>query len=256
MDKKINYSTVTELPGQKATKEQLERLYTRYSIAQKFSNNKRILELACGPGLGLSLISKKAREVFACDIDKKILQYVKKNYHSEKIKIKNIDANNKLPFKDNSFDTVLLLEAIYYIKNQTKVLREINRILRRKESLLLSFPNKDAPDFNPSQYSTKYFSIPELHAILSKNFSNIKLYGFSPIENGPILFIKKIAINLGLIPKSMKNKAILKRIFFGKLYPIPKQLEENKDLYLNQVELDSSKINKQFKVLFVVATKN
>ena len=47
-----DYSSITELPGSHATREQLARLYHRYHMAAQYTLNKRILEVACGAGLG------------------------------------------------------------------------------------------------------------------------------------------------------------------------------------------------------------
>src|SRR5262249_20314844 len=45
-----------------------------------------------------------------------------------------------LPFRDNSFDVVLLSEVIEHVSEAPLVFREINRILRPGGSLLLTWP--------------------------------------------------------------------------------------------------------------------
>ncbi len=39
---KVDYSSITESPGQKASTEQLERTYQRYKFAKKYTQNKRL----------------------------------------------------------------------------------------------------------------------------------------------------------------------------------------------------------------------
>ena len=56
-----NYTSVTELPGNKGSKEQLARLYQRYHFALQFSKEKDVLEVACGGGLGLGYLAKSAK---------------------------------------------------------------------------------------------------------------------------------------------------------------------------------------------------
>jgi hypothetical protein len=46
------------------------------------------------------------------------------------------------------------------------------------------------------------------------------------IKEKTIANIKKIAVPLHLIPKTMKGKEFLKRIFFGKLVPLPHGITE------------------------------
>lgn len=48
-----DYTSVTELPGSQATREQQARLYHRYHTAGRYATGKRVLEVACGAGLGL-----------------------------------------------------------------------------------------------------------------------------------------------------------------------------------------------------------
>ena len=61
----MTYITVTEMPGNKATKENIEMLYTRYKWASQFIEGKDVLEVACGAGQGLGYLAKKAKKVVA-----------------------------------------------------------------------------------------------------------------------------------------------------------------------------------------------
>jgi hypothetical protein len=63
--------------------------------------------------------------------------------------------------------------------------------------------------------------VPELNKLLHESGFNVEFYGaFSALPNGLkekiIASIKKIAVALHLIPKTMKGKEFLKRIFLGK----------------------------------------
>jgi ubiquinone/menaquinone biosynthesis C-methylase UbiE len=72
-----------------------------------------------------------------------------------------IDAHN-LPFDDKSFDVVILYEAIYYLEHPERFIEEARRVLRENGTLLICTANKDWSGFNPSPYTYKYFSAPEL----------------------------------------------------------------------------------------------
>lgn len=254
-----NYATVTELPGNKGSKEQLARLYQRYHFALQFSKEKDVLEVACGGGLGLGYLAKSAKKVVGGDIDKNILMIPLEHYKGRnKIEIKEFDAQ-QLPFEDKSFDVVILYEAIYYLTKPEHFVSEAQRILRDNGVLLVCTPNKDWADFNPSPYSTKYFSAPELHSLLSKKFSKVELFGaFSVTNKGGIKsrltsFIKRTAISLNLMPKTMKGKAIFKRIFFGQLIALPPEIEEGLADYSPPIPISSDRPNSEYKVLFSVA---
>ena len=74
------YVTVTELPGINAHKEQLERLVQRYCFASEYCKDKDVLEVACGGGIGLGYLARRARKVVGGDIDEKVLEFARRNY--------------------------------------------------------------------------------------------------------------------------------------------------------------------------------
>ena len=253
------YITVTEIPGIKASKEQITRMYHRYHFSSSFCKGKEVLEVACGAGMGLGYLKRFAKKVVGGDIDDNILEFAKKQYAGRKnIEVKKLDAH-KLPFSDKSFDVVILYEAIYYLAKPENFVSEAQRVLKENGVLLVCTPNKDWADFNPSPYSTKYFSAPELHSLLSKKFSKVELFGaFSVTNKGGIKnrltsFIKRTAISLNLMPKTMKGKAIFKRLFFGQLIALPPEIEEGLADYSPPIPISSDCPNSEYKVLFSVA---
>jgi len=82
--------------------------------------------------------------------------------------------------------------------------------------LLIASINKDWPEFNTSALSTHYFSVPELgHLLQSKGFK-VEFYGaFSTVpktvKEKIIATIRKCAIALHLVLKTMKGKEFLRR---------------------------------------------
>lgn len=254
-----NYSIITELPGYKASEEQFQRFCNRYYFASQFCNNKEILEVACGSGQGLGHLAKKATKVVGGDVDENVLKYAQKQYKDRKnIELTLFDAH-KIPFNDNSFDVVIIFEAIYYLKNFKKFLEETKRVLRKNGLLIISTANKSWSDFNKSAFSYKYYTVPELFDILKENdFKDINFFGDSPvsekgIKDKIISLIKKTAVKLNLIPKSMKGKSFFKRIFLGKLINLPNEITENMIEYIPPKPISSEKICKNYKIIFVTA---
>jgi len=253
-----DYTIVTELPGYKITREQLARLYQRYRFALQFCKDKEVLEVACGGGMGLGYLAKEAKKVIGGDLDKNILKYPLGHYKGkDKIELREFDAQN-LPFEDKSFDVVILYEAIYYLAKAEKFVSEAHRVLKENGVLLICTVNKDWADFNPSPYSTKYFSAPELYFLVNQKFSKVELYGAfltskKGIKNKIISSIKKTAMTFNLIPKTMKGKEIFKRIFFGKLLTLPSEIEDGEVEYSPPVAISVDNPSCQYKVLFSVA---
>ena len=256
-----DFTTVTEVTGYKVTKEQIERMYTRYRFASEFCKDREVLEVACGSGQGLGYLVNGAKRIVGGDIDKKLLEIAGRHYKGrDKIQIELIDAQ-RLPFEHNSFDMVVLYEAIYYLESPEKFISEAYRVLRKDGVLLICTANKDWPGFNPSPYSYTYFSAPELFSLLkNKGFLNIKLYADCPADNdtakGKIIsFIKRTAVALHFIPKTMKGKEFLKRIFFGSLVPLPPEIYEGMSRYSAPVTIPWDCPNHGYKVLYAVGYK-
>lgn len=261
MQNKYNYTTVTEIPGIKASKEQLERLYTRYKFASLFCEGRRVLEVACGSGQGLGYLAKKAKKVVGGDIDEDNLKFAQQHYKNRKgIELIILDAH-QLPFDNESFDLVILYEAIYYLKYPQHFMKEVWRILRKGGILLICTVNKDWYEFNPSPYSYRYFSAPELYNLFrDEGFQKISLYGDCMVNSKNckdkiISYLKLIAVKLHLIPKTMKGKEFLKRIFFGKLQPLPREIYEGMCKYTQPVNIKSDMPNYNYKILYAVGYK-
>ncbi|MEW6620281.1 MAG: class I SAM-dependent methyltransferase [bacterium] len=249
-----DFSTVTEITGYNVTQEQIERMYTRYHFAGLFCEGKNVLEVACGSGQGLGYLTHKAKKVVGVDIDKKLLETIQRHY---KDRIQLLRANaQQLPFKDKSFDVVILYEAIYYLSCPERFIEESARILTDKGILLICTVNKEWHDFNPSPYSTKYFSVRELYSLLKQRFINVEIYGASPISDAVkdkiISIIKRFAVKFHLIPETMKGKEFFKRIFCGKLVPLPPEIKDGIAEYIPPVPISYDLPIYQYKVLFAV----
>jgi ubiquinone/menaquinone biosynthesis C-methylase UbiE len=255
-----HYEQITETPDIKGSYEQIARLYSRYHFAIDFCRNKDVVEVACGAGLGLGYLARFAKKVIGGDIDEKNLHMAKNTYSKrENIEVVSLDAH-KMPFGDKSFDVVILYEAIYYLSQPESFIGEAHRILRDDGVVIICSVNKDWDEFNPSPFSHKYYSAPELYAILSSNRFNTELHGECLARDGSIKnrilgLFKKGAVKFHLMPKTMKRKELLKRIFFGKLASLPAEITEGLADYIPPVSIDHNKPCTEYKVLFAVGKK-
>jgi ubiquinone/menaquinone biosynthesis C-methylase UbiE len=251
-----NYTTVTEAPGQRASREQLAMLYTRYAFAAEFCHDKHVLEIACGSGQGLGYLAKKARKLIGGDYTENLLKGAHQHYRG-RVPLLRLDAH-ALPFRDSSFDVVLLYEAIYYLANPEHFLDECRRVLLEKGMLLLCTANKEWSDFNPSPFSTRYFSARELSELLRKHGFRVELQGAFPVKkdsanNHMVSFLKRLAVALHLIPRTMKGKEILKWLFLGRLSPLPSEVNEGMDGYAAPVAISDTEACTRFKIIFALA---
>ena len=106
----IDYTEVTEISGDDVSREQIQRMVTRYYFAQQYCHGKDVLELGCGAGQGLGLLRQAANTLVGGDYSKPLLDIVRKHYE-DKIPLVRLDAQF-LPFRRQSFDVTILYEAI------------------------------------------------------------------------------------------------------------------------------------------------
>lgn len=254
------YFEITESPGQKATREQLERLYQRYHFASKFLTEGSVLEVACGSGLGLGYLAGYADRAVGGDIDRRNVEAAARHYDGrESITIQEMDAHN-LPFEEGSFNTVVLFEAIYYLDKPEQFVSEAKRVLKVGGQLIVSTVNKNWKDFHPSKYAIQYFSVEELSTLLQSDNSHVEFYGgFEEGDNGlegkVFSFLKGTASKIHIIPGSLKAREYLKRVFIGNLEPIPSEVHDGMASYVNPIVINNESSAAQYKIIYAVMRK-
>jgi ubiquinone/menaquinone biosynthesis C-methylase UbiE len=252
-----DFTAVTEVPGLGASREQRAMLFTRYAYAARLCDGKTdLLEVACGSGQGLGYLAGKARRVVGGDYTEALVQRARRHYGG-RVAFVRLDAH-ALPFGGASFDVVLLYEAIYYLAEPDRFVAECRRVLRSNGVLVVCTVNKEWPDFNPSPYSVAYCSARDLTDLLRRHRFDVKLYGAFPVaasslKDRVVSRLKRTAVALNLIPRTMKGKELLKRMFFGPLTPLPQEIDEGFAPYCEPLPITADGPNHDFKVLFAVA---
>ena len=66
--------------------------------------------------------------------------------------------------------------------------------------------------------------------------------------------IKKIAVYINIIPKTMTGKKFLKRVIFGKPVIMPEELQPNYNYIETPMPISSTEGNKLYKVILCVGT--
>lgn len=109
-----------------------------YERIGEVAKGKVVLELATGPGMIARHIAPSAKSVVATDLAPKMIETALKAKNPENLSFEVADATS-LRFEDNSFDVVVIANALHIIPNPEKVLAEIRRVL--KDDGLLIAPN-------------------------------------------------------------------------------------------------------------------
>jgi SAM-dependent methyltransferase len=224
-----DFTTVTEAPGDALRAVALDMLATRYTFAAERAAGRRVLEAGCGPGQGLGLMAKRASFVVGGDYTERLIGYANARYRG-RVPLLRLDAQ-ALPFAPGAFDLVVFYEALYYLRSPEAFLAECRRVLRAGGEVLLCTANRVVPDFNPSPFSVRYHSSEELRDLFGRHGFDVEISGAFRAEptsaaDRVISLIKRAAVALHLVPKTMKGKALLKRVFFGPLQQAPAELDE------------------------------
>lgn len=113
-----------------------ERAYAlMYRRIPKVIKNKNVLEIATGPGLLALHVASSAKSMIATDYSEGMIREAKKNDHPANLRFEVADATN-LPYEDNSFDVVIIANALHVMPDPEKALEEIHRVLRPRGILI------------------------------------------------------------------------------------------------------------------------
>lgn len=251
-----HFADVTELAGQKISAEQLERTCNRYYWARTFVENGDVLEAGCGAGQGLGYLAKHARSVVAGDISAEVMARAQETYSNE-IDLRVFDATS-IPWPDQSFDSLLLFEAIYYLPDVDAFFEEARRVLRPGGYLLIATANKDLYDFNPSPFSVRYYGVKELGELCDRHGFKSKFWGFVDLSQVSLRQrilrpLKSIASRLGLIPKTMGGKELFKKIFFGTMVDMPASILDTPVDYVEPTTVPGGRPDNRHKVIYCAA---
>ena len=90
---------------------------------------KEVLEIATGPGLLAKHIAPATKSTLATDYSEGMIAQARKGNCPDNLRFEVADAM-ALPYEDNSFDAVLMANALHIVPDPGKALSEIDRVLR------------------------------------------------------------------------------------------------------------------------------
>ena len=108
-----------------------ERLYNDIAARMKrrLSRKMNVLELACGTGLISRRIAASVQSLEATDFSPEMIAEAKKKANSSRLHFSVQDAT-ALPYAAESFDAVVIVNALHILPEPETVLAEIHRVLK------------------------------------------------------------------------------------------------------------------------------
>lgn len=179
---------------------------TKLDFFLKYSG-ETILDAGCGRGVYTKELNKKK---FAVGIDssKTVIKDARKKYPGVKFIVANVC---KLPFKDNSFDTVICSDVLEHLKDDLKGLKEMVRVCRK--NIIATVPSEKIPKIfrvlgvvwysREDHTHVRYYSYERLKKLFKLVKMDCEIRPWYPSQNIIIKFIKSILISFGIFPDFM-----------------------------------------------------
>ena len=120
-----------------------------YELIRPIVRHKTVLELAAGTGLIAKNIVNAAAHIEATDASPEMIAEAKRNNRSAKLHF-SVQDMFRLPYANQSFDVVIVSNALHIVPQPEKALQEIKRVLKDDGTLIAptfthagnSFPGK------------------------------------------------------------------------------------------------------------------
>ncbi|MBQ8538437.1 MAG: class I SAM-dependent methyltransferase [Ruminococcus sp.] len=100
-----------------------------YKKIRKAIKDRYVLELATGTGIIAKNVAQSAKHINATDYSEKMIDIAKKEIHISNLDFSIQDARN-LAYADNSYDAVIISNALHIMPDAQKALAEIDRVLK------------------------------------------------------------------------------------------------------------------------------
>ena len=157
----------------------------RYTFAEAYCLNKRVLDAGCGIGYGSAhLAANAASSVVAADIADEAVAEARRLYHHENLRFIKADVERlaEVPDLGGPFDTVVNFENIEHLHNPTRLLAGVKEVLKSDGTFVVSTPNGQLTDFdetgkNKNRFHIKEFTEDEFREVLGQFFKTVELFG-------------------------------------------------------------------------------
>jgi ubiquinone/menaquinone biosynthesis C-methylase UbiE len=115
-----------------------KKIYYKIVSQMNINENYNILDIGCGGGEFIRIVSKKYRNIklFGIDISEDAIEIAIKNNRNENIIFSKSDIG-KMPFENNYFNIVTAFQTYYHWNNIKNNLKEIYRILNNNGILII-----------------------------------------------------------------------------------------------------------------------
>jgi 2-polyprenyl-3-methyl-5-hydroxy-6-metoxy-1,4-benzoquinol methylase len=196
----MNFTGEQFVPG--IQKQRLvEEHEARYAYAERITDGKRVLDIACGTGYGTAELAKSATSAVGVDISEESIAYANANYQAPNLEYIHASATDDI-FASSSFDLICSFETIEHLteKERLAYLQNLKKWLKPDGTILFSTPNRtivspfSAKPLN--QYHIQEFTLQHLKKEIEPYFSIRQILGQRRINKFLTLYPIRKAVHL------------------------------------------------------------
>jgi len=156
-----------------------QRLLYAYEAAKNWAHGS-LLEVGCGEGRGLEILSGLCTQYTAIDKNLQLLHILKNKYPHFSFIHRKVPPFDGLP--DHTFDTVIAFQVIEHIKNDHLFVGEIARVLKPGGTLILTTPNQKL-SLTRNPWHIREYTFESLQTLLEPHFKHVVAQGVSGNQN-------------------------------------------------------------------------
>jgi len=102
----------------------------------------RLLDAGCGTGHFTAALLEQVASVVALDASLEMLEYARRNHHIHELVQGDVET---LPFMANSFDTIMIITVLEFLKDPQRALAGIYRALKPSGQVAVGILNRRSP---------------------------------------------------------------------------------------------------------------
>ena len=177
-----------------------------------------VLDLGCGFGAYGRALTMEGVECVGCDIN---FEYAQK---ASRFGLPAVNVDSALPFRDHSFDTVVMFEVLEHVPDAGRILHEAFRVARK--NVLITVPNAEGIErmrANDVTYAHMlssdhvwFFDPESFESLLKRYAGRVSIERSDPIY--PFWFLERSAAYYAL--RLLFRMRLLKPRYFTRLYAV------------------------------------
>ena len=130
-----------------------------------------ILEIGAGSSPHIHYLNHNYNRYYFLESSKFAIQHLKKNFKKNKKIYFRYYKNNKIPFKKNYFDRIIISHVLEHIPDPEQYLSQIFSKLKRNGILSIALPNDPGIFWRLGRYFLKMFKVKKILKISEKEYN-------------------------------------------------------------------------------------